>query len=199
VVVDNRALEALNDTFDYGAVELSEQNLALLEELIQIGLPGKAGEQTARIVRDYYHYLEAREAFNAMYEGNENADAERQYQELQALRGMYMGQNVAERLFAQSDANARYMFEVRDIEADTTLSAEEKAARLSELNEQLQAHTVPVENWRERFADFQAEKQRILEAGLSEQEKRVQVKALMRQHFQPDELEQISYLGIDEI
>ena len=203
VVLDNEALEALNRTLQYGEVELNSQNLADLQELIKVGVPGKAGEQTAEIVVDYYRYLEAEDEFNALYEQQGSpADAgneayAQQYEELKALRALYLGQDVAAELFATADASARYMFEAQQLEADPTLSADDKAERLKTLNDRLIDATVPVDNWRQRYSDFLLEKQRIMDAGLADQEKKVQIERLMQQHFNPDELAKVRYLQLD--
>ncbi len=142
VVLDNKALEALNKTFKHGQVELSEEQLAALQELIQVGLPGKAGEQTARIVGDFYQYLEAKEDFNSAHRAPANqvpADAtvEQQYAELRALRQTYLGQDVADKLFAQEDAGAQYMFKAREIQADPNLTPEQKVRKAEDLGREL--------------------------------------------------------------
>jgi hypothetical protein len=205
VILDNQALEALNSTLQYGEVELSDRNLANLQELIKIGVPGKAGEQTADIVVDYYRYLGAEDEFNAMYEqpsaaADMSTDAyAQQYEELKALRAMYLGQDVAEQLFETADASARYMFEAQKLEADASLTDDEKAERLQTLNDRLTDETVPVDNWRERYDAFLAEKRRIIDAGLAEQEKSAQVEQLMQQHFSASELKKVEHLQIGTI
>ncbi|TVP54214.1 MAG: hypothetical protein EA349_12090 [Halomonadaceae bacterium] len=203
VVLDNRALEALQQALDYGNVDLGGQDLADLQELIQVGLPGKAGEQTARIVVDFYHYMEAEKTLNSMlapslsaYSGDEAF--QHQHEELQVLREQYLGQEVAEALFATADATANYMFAARQIQEDDSLSHEEKARKSAELHEQLQRDIIPIDNWETRRQEFQADKQRILDAGLAEQEKQSQIEALMQQHFEPEEREQIRHLQIDQ-
>jgi len=203
VVLDNEALEALNRTLQYGEVELNRQNLADLQELIKVGVPGKAGEQTAEIVVDYYRYLEAEDEFNALYEQQgstadlSNDAYAQQYEELKALRTLYLGQEVAAELFATADASAHYMFEAQQLEADSTLSADDKAERQKTLNDRLTDATVPVDNWRQRYNVFLTDKQRIMNAGLADQEKKAQVERLMKQHFNPDELAKVRYLQLD--
>lgn len=205
VILDNQALEALNRTLQYGVVELSDQNLANLQELIKIGVPGKAGEQTADIVVDYYRYLEAEDEYNAIYEqpgsvAEMSTDAyAQQYEELKALRALYLGQEVAAQLFETADASARYMFEAQRLEADASLTGEEKAQRLEALNDRLTDETVAVDNWRKRYDAFLAEKRLIIDAGLAEQEKKAQVEQLMQQHFSASELEKVRHLQLGTI
>lgn len=200
VVLDNQALEALNHTLQYGEVTLSDQNLEILQELIKIGVPGKAGEQTADIVVDYYRYLGAKDEFTAMTQASPNEltpdDYRQQYKELQALRDLYLGEEVASKLFAETDANARYMFKAQQLEADASLSSDEKAEQLNALNNELTDATVPVDNWRQRYDAFLEEKQRIVNAGLAEQSKQEQIQRLMQQHFSAEELDKVQYLEI---
>ncbi len=197
VIVDDLALEALNESLQYGQLELSEQNLADLRELIKVGLPGKAGEQTAQIVTNYYGYLEAKNELNSGPGDVEQASFEQQYRELQQLRERHLGADVAGQLFQAKDARARYMFEAQRIQDDPTLTAEEKLQRVNGLNQKMQESSINVDNWPDRYQRFQEEKRRILEAGLSEDDKRSQVRSLMHRHFQPDEIERINHLRLD--
>lgn len=111
VVLDHDALTALNETLNNNVLILDQLGLDKLQTLIKIGLPGKAGEQTARIVSDYYNYLEAKKEFNQIYATAENLQEHRsQYNEMLALRNLYLGEDVAQRLFEQEDLDAEYMF-----------------------------------------------------------------------------------------
>lgn len=111
VVLDHDALTALNETLNNNVLVLDQLGLDKLQTLIKIGLPGKAGEQTARIVSDYYNYLEAKKEFNQIYATAENLQEHRsQYNEMLALRHLYLGEDVAQRLFEQEDLDAEYMF-----------------------------------------------------------------------------------------
>lgn len=201
VILDDRALDALNDAFQRGELEFTRQNLSDLQELINAGLPGKAGEQTARIATDFYHYLEAQEEFIAAYEA-QNAEeasveaAERQYQQLQQLRSRYLGDNVASQLFKAENAHFEYMMEAKRIQKDPSLTEEEKVEKALELNKKLETATVNVSNFAERRERFLSEKQRILDAALSAQEKKAQVESLLLRHFAADELQEIEHLDL---
>ncbi|GAA3957148.1 lipase secretion chaperone [Allohahella marinimesophila] len=210
VITDHDALLALEATLRDGDVSLTASQIDALQGLIRERLPGKAGEQTARIVGDYAELLKAEAEFNELY-GSENGayvvdaeaqsvdDHEMQYQELQALRELYLGSEVAESLFATTDANARYMFDSQRIEQDPALSTEEKLQRAAELERQHLEQTTGIRDWNERYNSFMADKQRVVSAALSEDEKRRQIAALMRQHFDSRELEKVSHLPLGDV
>jgi lipase chaperone LimK len=204
IVLDHDALIALNQTLNFGETPLSDRDLDILQDLIRVALPGKAGEQTAKTVADYYQYLQAERAFHKTYEAPEGmpsdlSSLEQQYEELQALRELYLGQDTADRLFATADAGAHFMLQAKKVEADPSLSPEQKEQKMQALNAQLMDKTVPVTNWSDRYSAFQIEKKRIAGAQLPEGEKQAQVDALMRRHFTNEELAKVRHLDIGRI
>lgn len=126
VIVDHDALTALNETLDSNVLVLDQLGLDKLRTLIKIGLPGKAGEQAARIVTDYYNYLEAKKDFNQIYPTAESLQEHRsQYSEMLALRNLYLGEDVAQRLFEQEDLDAEYMFSaMKELAAKDSVKAQ---------------------------------------------------------------------------
>jgi lipase chaperone protein len=130
VITDHQALLALNETLAYSGLQLDRESLAELQEIIKLGLPGEAGEQTAEVVGNYYQYLDAEREFNTLYNAEvSSTDPKAQYEELLALRELYLGKDIADSLFEISNANARYMFESFRIKADSSLTDEEKRER----------------------------------------------------------------------
>jgi lipase chaperone LimK len=151
LVLDQTAMQALERGYrELG--DLSPEAMAGLQELIRAGLPGAAGEQAAQIFENYYRYraaerelLQVREAqmeSNAAA-GNQLPSIDR-YEELVKLRRSYLGNDVADRLFAVEDANARHMFAALAIERNPDLTAEQKQAELSALQARLNAHLVSI-------------------------------------------------------
>lgn len=201
LIVDARALEALNQTFRHGRILLEPHELEALQELIKAGLPGIPGEETARIVGGYHRYLQARRqqfsGDNATGEPDSLDATERRYNELRQLRQEYLGEEVARELFREEDATAQYMLEAQRIAMDPELSAEEKIARSATLSQQLQEQVLDIDNWPERHAAFERERQQIEQAGLSEADKQSQIRTLKQQHFDQQELERLEehYLG----
>lgn len=207
VIIDHQALIALNETFDGRPLQLDEQALHELQIIIRQGLPGNAGDEVAKIVTDYYHYLAASKEFNAIYEADyptaeaiENTieDHEANYRELIALRELYLGNDTASKLFSTSDANAAYMFDMLKIEQSSNLSDEEKQQQSAEIMERHTQQTINISNWSERYGVFQGARKNILSASIDDEEKQMQLTELMHQHFNSEELANISHLQLDK-
>lgn len=204
IILDDDALIALNNALDFSEVKLDGEAIEKLKDLIRKGLPGDAGEQTAQIVGDYYQFLGAKNEFNALYEtkdpeGQSIEDYEAQYNELKSLRELYLGAGVSEKLFASSDANSRYMFESMKLEANNSLSDEEKKQAQAKIVERHAEDSINVNNWNERYQTFLNDKQYIVNSSIGDNEKRIQLRALMHEHFSPEELEYVSHLQLDSL
>jgi lipase chaperone LimK len=204
VVLDDDALIALNAALENNMPMLDDDALAELQSIIKSGLPGKAGEQTAQIVADYYQYLGARNEFNALYEttnaGEQDIETyEAQYNELLALRELYLGSEAANKLFAATDANSQYMFDSMKLENNTSLSEEEKLQEQAKISERHANDSSKVSNWNHRYRTFSDEKQFILDSSVSEGEKHAQITELMHKHFSAEELESVQHLDLDSL
>lgn len=204
IILDDDALIALNNTLDFSEVKLDGEAIEKLKDLIRKGLPGDAGEETAQIVGDYYQFLGAKNEFNALYEtkgveGQSIEDYEAQYNELISLRELYLGTEVSEKLFASSNANSRYMFESMKLEANDSLSDEEKKQAQAKIVERHAEDSINVNNWNERYQAFLNDKQYIVNSSIGDNEKRIQLRALMHEHFSHEELEYVSHLQLDSL
>ncbi len=204
IILDDDALNALNIALDHDEMQLDSEAIGELQTIIKNGLPGLAGEQIAHIVADYYQYLGAKSEFNSVYEptngeGQYIENYESQYEELSSLRELYLGSEVSSKLFAVSDANARYMFETKKLEADTSLSEEEKKEEQAKLVARHAEETINVNDWKERYQAFLEEKQYIVNASISDDEKLAQIAELINQHFSDEEQEKVSHLQLDSL
>lgn len=200
VVIDHDALTSLYEAMSYGKLYFDEETLADLDEVIKIGLPGKAGEQVAEVVINFYHYLEAQKNFDQEYgELQSINEYQNKYKELVALRESYLGPEVASKLFVQEDANAMYMLESFEVEESTDLTAEEKQQKTKALADKYFTTKPDIVNWDSRYATFTRDKQAILNAGLTQEEQEAQVNALMQQHFNASELRQIESLQLNKL
>jgi hypothetical protein len=207
IIIDNETLIALDETLDGSHLQLDGQALSDLQMIIKQGLPGKAGDDVAKIVGDYYQLLGATKEFNAVYETDpsteqvvENTIEQHQenYRELIALRELYMGTDLASQLFSTSNANANYMFDMHKIEQDTELSDDEKQKLRAEITDRHTEQTINVSNWNARHNAFLVAKQNILMALISDEEKQGQLTELMHQHFNSKELAHVRHLHLDK-
>lgn len=203
VIIDNDALRALNQTFENLGVILDSESLIELQDIIINGLPDPAGEQVAQIVADFYSYFNAQKEFEALYqvdndfENNTFEQQVEQYNELLALRELYLGEDVSSKLFSTSNANARYIFDSLELDNNKLLTKEEKMKQQSEITKRHAEETITINNWSGRYSKFLMDKQSVLDSSLNDEEKRMQLRQLMDQHFNKDELKQVGNLQLD--
>jgi len=209
VILDHDALISLDEALERIYSQLDNDRLLALQALIKESLPGAAGEQTAKLVNDYTQFLIAKDEFSELYENAQPVAAEQSiaslsndqslYSELQSLRELYLGKEVADQLFRISDANATFMFESLKLEADETMTAEEKQRRAEEIEARHTEQSINIANWTERYTDFISSKNTIMEALISDSEKRQQIIELLNQRFNEDERSRIFHLQLDSI
>lgn len=171
VVPDQMAKYALERGFDDLGSEVTPEALAELQELIRIGLPGEAGEEAARIMKTYYEYRVAEEAFNQRQSADSDssagaAPAPEDYEQLVQMRRRHLGSELADGLFAVEELQARHMFSVIAIQQDTELSDEEKQAQLESLQRTLDDRLVALGELTPDEAAAQ-EVERLRESGAS--------------------------------
>lgn len=143
IVLDNDALLSLDEALERIYNRLDAESVLKLQDLIRDALPGKVGEQTAEIVSDYNDFLKAKEQFSQLHEntvyndGVQSAETvERDqslYSDLQSLREVHLGNDVAQALFREHDATAEYMFESMRLGYDDSLSPEAREQRRQEV------------------------------------------------------------------
>jgi hypothetical protein len=209
VILDHDALLSLDETLERIHTRLDSDSIELLKDLIKQALPGKAGEQTAELVGNYYHFLGAKQEFSqineAMVESNdamtsESIEAnETLYNELQALRDVHLGSDSTKKLFRVSDANARYMFNSMKLENNDLLTEPEKLSRRQEIQQQFIAQGINISEWPARYSQFKQAKQSILESALLPQQKQEKLEELLTRSFSEEELKRINHLKLGQI
>jgi hypothetical protein len=209
VIYDHDALLSLDEALLRIQNKLDKESLNILQALIKDGLPGKAGEQTAQIVSDYYNYLEAKDEFSRTSDilsdssGHETINAVESdqllYAELKSLRDLHLGDDISSSLFRVTDSDAQYMFESMKLDVNQSISEEEKAKKRLEIEAQHIQRSINIPNWPNRYSAFQDAKQKIISASLKNEEKQRQATELLHSHFSSLELKRIEHLGIDQL
>ncbi|MBC7983349.1 MAG: hypothetical protein H7Y02_05770, partial [Candidatus Obscuribacterales bacterium] len=98
------------------------------------------------------------------------------------------------KLFGEEQAYARYTLESIRVQSLVGISQEEKDELQATLKQQLQPGVLPEKpsasqlEWERRYVQFQQEKQRILDAGLTEEDKQQQIERLLSTHFRAHEI-----------
>jgi lipase chaperone LimK len=134
VVPDQTMKEALEQGFEELGPDLSTAAMSELQKLIRTGLPGRAGEEAAQILENYYRFRLAEMEFEGQPINQSPAD---HYEELVELRRSYLGAETADKLFEVEDTNGRHMLAAIAIQTNPNLTDEEKQAQQTALQEQL--------------------------------------------------------------
>jgi len=138
LVPDQTVMQALEKGYNDMGPDLSPEAMSGLQDLIRKGLPGPAGDEAAHILENYYRYRSAETEFHEQLVNQ--LPAASHYEELMQLRRSYLGQEVADRLFAAENTQARHMLAAIAIEKNANLTAEEKQAQQKDLQEKLNNH-----------------------------------------------------------
>lgn len=149
LILDNNARFALDEALERIHKQLDSEALQSLIDVIKQALPGKLGEQTAQLVKDYNRFLGAQSEFNQLHEYSNRgpqtlATIEQDrglYSELQTLRELHLGAETAQRLFQESDANAQFMFDMMSLDLETNLTPDEIARKRAEIQKRLAEQT----------------------------------------------------------
>ncbi|MBU3069116.1 lipase chaperone [Aestuariicella sp. G3-2] len=200
VILDHEAMLALNEALGQQGLELDTLSLAQLKDLIQVAMPGKAGSQVALVVGNYYEYLKAKEEFENLHQDNHlNQDYEQRQASIQALRESYLGAEVSEKLFAQSDAESEFMRASFELASNKELTAEERQTKKATIQNRYVNSVVEANGWQDRYKQFVAEKNKLLEESggdnLSEDQKE-KVITLWSSYFSEGEREKMEALQV---
>ena len=137
VIPNQIAKEALDKGYDDIRSNLNAKTMAEIKELIQIGLPGEAGEEAARVLEQYYEFRLAEEEFNRQVQLEDQVPVIDRYEELVQLRRDFLGDEIADQLFAVEDTQARHMMAAFEIHQNEELSDEEKQIQQAALQQKL--------------------------------------------------------------
>jgi len=197
VVIDSLTLHALRKAFPAHKLNLTPELMKELSEMIEAGLPGRAGKEASEIIRNYYAYALAKEELNHIYDDinlnrNNHKDA---LNEIKALRSAYLGDYISQHLYKDEDKIADYMIDAFEIATNQSLTQEEKTTKHTELRHSKIQQSIT--NWPERYSNFLMEKQNIMDSSLTTKEKNTAIKQLQQQHFKKDELDLITSMDIE--
>lgn len=132
LVVDHAALLALRRTMGHRGLILDTLGLAELQSLIEVGLPGEAGQQVAYIAGKYYNYLQAKNEYLELHRDAGTAkDFNTAQEQLQRLRHIHLGETLTRQLFSRSDAENTYFYERFKIASDRQLSPAEQQQKIA--------------------------------------------------------------------
>jgi lipase chaperone LimK len=127
--------------FDYFLTTDGEESDATIKARILAAIrervSGPAAVQAAAMLDKYLAYREA--AKSLRLGKDQEADPKARLDAIRALRRKHFGEEAAEKLFGDEEREGAVAIEESRIAKDSSLSAEEKASRLAELEERLPA------------------------------------------------------------
>ncbi len=195
--VEPRGLDALYAAIGFDTQRFDPAQLAQLQRLLAQGLPAAAAQQTLLLVQNYNRYLHDKQVLEDQYgELSLPQELERKLRDLDALRNQYFGEVDANHLFARQRRHEKYLLNDMMLSQDEGLTEEEKQFRRDSMEQMLLSEDPDIHNWRERYASFLQEKQRIIEASIPESDKAEQINALYFERFSEEERLEIAQLDL---
>lgn len=200
VILDHDTMLALNEALGQQGLEMDTLSLAQLKDLIQVAMPGKAGSQVALIVGNYYEYLKAKEEYEKLNQDNYlSQDYDARKSGIKALRESYLGADVSEKLFSQSDVENEFMRDNFELASDKEMTTEERQEKKEAIQKKYIDGVVEANGWKDRYSHFLSDKQQVIvsekdDAASDDQKERVM--DLWKSYFSEEEREKMESLQI---
>lgn len=194
IVIDHILLWSLNDAI---TTSLTPQNIADLKELIQLGLPGAAGEQTAELVGKFYDFINARKEYEDMLQTQKEPDMDahaKQQQEVLTMREMYLGAETSHKLFAKSDADTAYMVGAMSLHSNNELNEDQKKEAIKAINEKYIEQSMSAMYLNDKYALYLQRKTEIQAQGGDEESIEQALNDAKQEIFSRRELTEIAHL-----
>lgn len=198
VVLDHDTMTLLQRTLGQQDLVMDELALAELKDLVEYAMPGPAGTQVALIVGNYYEFLRAKEGYETRADETGQAESyEDRQRQIQLLRETYLGADVADRLFAQSDAENAWMRANIELAAQKNLTEEERHQQLQEIRKQYVDSVLSANGWTQRYQQFVQQKEALIAVDGDDSETRERaITELWHTHFSAEEREKMMALQI---
>lgn len=103
------------------------------------GLPAEAAQQARHILQTYIAVTGAQAELAAAHASGPAVTPEEMLDRLITLRRRHLGLDVAQALFGKQEMQERYGLQLAALEADTTLTAQQKLARIEAMQQALPA------------------------------------------------------------
>lgn len=130
-----RFLDSLLDSMDY---RITDEELEVLKEMARLSLPGQLGEQTVNLLESYVSYRNAEKSLLASDAAPKNPMEN--LEQMSQLRRLHFGEEIANKMYAEEEARARYFIQSFQLAANQKLSQEEREEKASELSRELVAN-----------------------------------------------------------
>lgn len=217
LIIDDKLQTQLKSMIARLPTNLSDQALAQLNKNIMTSLPNEQGEKFAQLAVGFYQYKQGEELLLENLESSPDPIvlAKQRLEKNDVLRRSIFSQETVEALFGERRRKTLYHIERSEIQQDITLTAAQRVEKIAALEKAamsdgiiesshgLNAHQdespidrseidesekLIAQEWQNRYQMYLIEKQRILNAGIDDQEQAIQIEALLKEHYSESEL-----------
>lgn len=137
--ISDETENALRQAIEQFPKELDDRELQRIQFLAGKNCSSGNGHVLAGLLMQYYHYNQALQSLQqTQIELIDELTAKQKYEQTEALRVQYFGEENAQKLFGRQQAFANYLFERQRIMSDETLTASDKTERLKRLKQRFQ-------------------------------------------------------------
>ncbi len=137
--ISDETENALRQAIEQFPKELDDRELQRIQFLASKNCSSGSGHALAGLLMQYYHYNQALQSLQqTQIDMIDELTARQKYQQTEALRVQYFGEENAQKLFGRQQAFANYLFERQRIMSDETLTESDKKVRLKRLERRFQ-------------------------------------------------------------
>lgn len=155
-------LDSLFDSMEY---RITDEELNALKDMALSSLTGQSGEQTVSLLESYVSYRNAERSLLASDAAPKTPMES--LEQMSQLRRLHFGEEIANQMYAEEEARARYMIQSMQLASNQKLSQEEREEKELELSRELVAnvgsHVSP-----ETLATVQHRSEEMRKNGMSE-------------------------------
>jgi len=137
LLLDDATRMRLDILLSHLSKSATPHELQTVEAEAVAGLPAAAVQQALHILRTYIAYTSAQEDLAAAHASGPAVKSEEMLERLATLRRRHLGLDVAQALFGKQEQQERYGLQIAALDADTTLTAQEKLTRIEAMQQAL--------------------------------------------------------------
>tara|TARA_R110001592_G_scaffold10098_1_gene52589 strand:- start:31646 stop:32332 length:687 start_codon:yes stop_codon:yes gene_type:complete len=121
--------------------QMQTDELQRVDLLVSKGLPGRAGQELASVVTNFYNYQQALKSANSTVNTPQYTfDQERSFKQMVLLQEQYLGKDISGQLFGRQNRINHYLYARKRINDDASLNPAQKQQQLTALQARFKAN-----------------------------------------------------------
>lgn len=137
LLLDDATRMRLDILLSHLSKNATPHELQKAEDEAVAGLPAEAAQQARHILQTYIAYTGAQDELAAAHASGPALKPEEMLDMRITLRRRHLGLDVAQALFGKQEMQERYVLQLAALDADTTLTAQQKLARVEAMQQAL--------------------------------------------------------------